>query len=109
MYFADVSGENNFNLYKSLLDSYLENPNSNETRLFFQYVIKTAHQLATKAIAENHIDNTIYNLVVALVDHNKIDNRVYFQNIDPDNIGIPQFKTLSGILSSLVSADYEFA
>jgi hypothetical protein len=106
MYFADVSEENNLTIYKNLLDGYLENQNSQETKAFFINVIKTAHQLAIKTIAENRIDNTIYNLVTTIVDHNNINNREYFENIDPENIGDLQFKTLSGILSSLIS-NYE--
>lgn len=109
MYFAEISSANNFNIYKGLLDHYLENPNSSETRSLFERIIRTAHQLSTHEIVESAIDNTIYNLIVAMVDHNKINNRQYFQNIDPDNIGEEQFRTLSGILSSLVSDDHEFA
>ncbi len=109
MYFADIAIANNFNIYKGLLDQYLQKPESNETKNLFERIIRTAHLLSTNEIAENEIDNTIYNLVVSMVDHNKVNNRHYFQAIDPDNIGEKQFRTLSGILSSLISADQEFA
>ncbi|MEO6669303.1 MAG: hypothetical protein ABIN36_07495 [Ferruginibacter sp.] len=103
MYFADISNSSSLNIYKGLLDKYLENPSSADIKNLFEGIIKVAHLLSIGAIKENEIDNTIYNLIVEIVDHNKIGNRAYFQNIDPNNIGEAQFKTLSGILSSLAS------
>ncbi|HEY4193942.1 MAG TPA: hypothetical protein VGM63_00285 [Mucilaginibacter sp.] len=109
MYFADISGATNFNIYKGLLDRYLQNQNSIEIRLFFEQIIKVAHELSTGKILQSSIDHTIYNLIIALVDHNKEYNRQYFQNIDPENIGLPQLRTLSGILSSLITPYQELA
>lgn len=109
MYFADTSSYNNYDIYRSLLNSYLENPHSEQTRLFFENIVKTAFQLSNGLITENQIDNTIYDLITELVDHNKKYNRQYFQNIDPNNIGETEFRTLSGILSSLAAEAQEFA
>jgi len=109
MYFADISNAGNINIYKGLLDKYLEKPNSEETKSLFVGIILTAHKLSTNEISENKIDHTIYNLITALVDHNKTYNRHYFENIDPNNIGVEQFRTLSGILSSLIVSDHELA
>ena len=109
MYFADISNAGNINIYKGLLDKYLEKPNSEETKSLFVEIILTAHKLSANEISENKIDHTIYNLIIALVDHNKIYNRHYFENIDPNNIGVEQFRTLSGILSSLIVSDHELA
>jgi hypothetical protein len=108
MYFADVSSTNNFNIYKGLLDHFLERPDSNEIKILFENIIKTAHQLSTNLITESQVDNTIYNLIIAMVDYNKKYNRQYFQNIDPNSIGEKEFRTLSGILSSLLASDREF-
>ena len=107
MYFADISNAGIINIYKGLLDQYLEKPNSEETKSLFEDIILTAHKLATKEISENKIDHKIYNLITALIDHNKDYNRHYFETIDPNKIGIEQFKTLSGILSSLIVSDHE--
>ena len=109
MYFANISNAGNINIYKGLLDKYLDKPDSEETKTLFEGIIRTAHNLSTNKISENKIDHKIYNLIIALVDHNKVYNRQYFENIDPDNIGIQQFTTLSGILSSLIASDHELA
>lgn len=109
MYFADISSYNNFNVYKSLLDSYLVNPRSEETKDFFIGIIKKAYELSNGLIAENQIDNTIYNLIIAMVDQSKKYNIRYFKNIDPANIGEKELKTLSGILNSLAATNHEFA
>lgn len=107
MYFADVSVTNNLSIYKGLLDFYLEHPESDETRRLFETIIKTAHQLSINAISENQIDHTFYGLVTELVDFENKYNRRYFQDINPNEIGDNQFRSLSNILGSLAPNNYD--
>jgi len=107
MYFSNISNANNFSIYKGLLDKYLETRSQDDTRLFFEQVIRTTHDLITGVIDENKVDHKVYNLVIALADYENKWNRQYFETINPTEIGLDQLRTLSAILSSLVATNYE--
>lgn len=102
MYFANPSPSTNLNIYKSLLDKYLEEKKDNEVKDMFENIIVVTHQLVLGEISEAKIDHEIYNVVTSLSDFNKPYTREYFSKINPHAIGIDQLKTLSSIFTSLI-------
>jgi|GEM_PF-5073189 hypothetical protein len=105
MYFSSSNPSTNFSLYKSILDGYLEDKKDDDVRKLFEKVIITTHQLVTNELPESRIDHKIYNLVIALSDIKNTNTRQYFSNINPSQIGIDQFRSLSGILHSMSSLE----
>ncbi len=103
MYFSSSNPSNNFSLYKSILDKYLEDKKDEEVRKLFENVILTTHKLVVNELTESKVDHKIYNLVIALSDSKNIHTRDYFSRINPFQIGIDQFRSLSGILYTMSS------
>lgn len=105
MYFSSSNPSTNFSLYKSILDKYLEDKKDEEVRKLFEKVILTTHQLVANELSESKVDHKIYNLVVALSDIKNTHTRDYFLKINPFQIGIDQFRSLSSILYSMSSIE----
>ena len=103
MYFSTPNPSTNLSLYKSILDKYLEEKQDEEVRKLFEKVILTTHQVVVNEITESNVDNKIYNLVTALCDTKNVYTREYFAKINPFQIGIDQFRSLSNILFSMIT------
>jgi hypothetical protein len=102
MYFADSSHSSNLEIYKNLLDLYLDVKQEESVKELFVQVLVSTHKLVTEQINESSVDHRIYDLVIALSDKKSESNRNYFRDMDPEHIDISQFRSLQGILSSLV-------
>lgn len=102
MYFANPSSSTNLNIYKSLLDKYLEEKKDDEVKNMFENIITVTHQLILGEISESKVDHKIYNIVTSLSDFGKPYTRDYFSKINPQQIGIDQLRTLSSIFDSLI-------
>jgi len=107
MYFADAPITNNFFIYKGLLDKYLLEKQDDEIKEFFKTIIVTTHKLIVGDIKESEVDHKIFNLVAALSDFEKKYTRSYFFQINPNDVGIDQFRSLSSILSSLIASEMQ--
>lgn len=103
MYFANTSSSTDLILYKGLLDKYLEEKSNEKISKLFTEIILSTHKLVKGEIKESEVDHKVFNLVIELSDHGKFHTRNYFEHINPNSIGIDQFRTLSNILNSLIS------
>ncbi|MBD3636590.1 MAG: hypothetical protein HUJ25_04555 [Crocinitomicaceae bacterium] len=109
MYFSKSESSINLSLYKSILDKYLEERKDDNVRKLFELIILTTHKVVTKELNESKVDNKIYHLVSALSNPEYQHNHSYFAGINPRQIGIEQFRSLSGILYSLISYEHTTA
>ena len=103
MYFSNSTPSTNLSFYKSILDKYLEEKKDEEVRKLFENIILTTHKVVVNELTQSKVDNKIYTLVTALSDSSNLHTREYFAKINPFQIGIEQFRSLSNILYSMTS------
>jgi len=108
MYFAIGSNSIQFRMYHNLLNDYLAGKKNVETKKLFDEIIKSTHFLITGVKKPYEIDPSIYDIVLPIYTYSNIPdsyNRMYFLEVKTENITEDQYRTLNGILSSLISLD----
>lgn len=91
----------NFQVYHNLLEAYLASEEKDEElRKLFDDIITSTHYWIMGDLAEDSIHYSIYSLVKALSKQEY--QKRYFIEVDVKTIGTKQYKSLLGILVTLL-------
>lgn len=93
-----------YEMYKMLIDQYLQGVENVEIKKLFDSIILTTHDLVIDKIKSDQINHKISSLVTTLSSHNK----TYFKEIIPEAFDDEKYRrskyyTLRNILSSLAT------
>lgn len=103
MYFAVENDSLKFHAYRNLVTNVLEGEKDQKLTDLLDSILIYAHRVVTEKIKLDEVDHKVYDIVMALTDPSKTYTIDFLKEINTKKISDNNYKTLIGILSSIIS------